>query len=342
MTRPTTHATYDQYITVIREEYLDLDNSFMKYYTKDDTIATDGFALKIPRINELPEVYTGTPNYPKGNMQVLDSQDVFNVTYLEREVVARSIHIKPIAVVPQQTKESYVKDIFNVVLMNLMKKSQDKIANFAIRDSMIEPIGSDTQIDLSQEDKYSLLASVSTGTTVNSNLKNGVSVKTVSENDILDVFAKMHEQNTSGSNVGGRLCALVNSFTASQIKRIAGVKESYITTGEKFSWGFSETFEAFGFLFIVRPKAEFGAVYKKTGTGTFQPQAEGSVITADSREAILFFREGALTAGLSPIKTFTQNNSPILMVDRIEAFQQYFVCYKTRYDQLGIHVLILD
>lgn len=341
MTRPTTHATYDKYINTIREQYLSLDNSFMKYYQIDNTIATDGYALKIPRINELPEVITGTPNYNKGNNQVLDTQDVFNVTYLEREVVARSIHIKPIAVVPQQTKESYVKDLFNVVLMNLMKKAQDKIANFAVRDSMIEPIGSDTEIDISQ-DKYSLLASASTGATVNSNLKNGVSVKTVSENDILDVFAKMHEQNTSGSNVNGRLCALVNSFTASQIKRIAGVKETFITTGEKFSWGFSETFEAFGFLFIVRSNAEFGAVYKKTGTGTYQPQAEGSVITADSREAILFFREGALTAGLSPIMTFTQNNSPIHMVDRIESFQQYFTCYKTRYDQLGIHVLILD
>lgn len=341
MTRPTTHATYDQHVSVIKEQYLDLSSSFMQFYAKDNTIATDGYALKIARLNELPDVLTGTPNYSKGNKQVLDTQDVVNVTELEREVVARSIYVPPIAVVPQQNKERYVKNLFDVVLMNLMKKSREKIANFAIRDSMIEPIGSDTEIDISQ-DKYSLLASVSTGATVNSNLKNGVSVKTVSENDILDVFAKMHEQNTNSSDVDGRLCALVNSFTASQIKRIAGVKETFITTGEKFSWGFSETFEAFGFLFIVRSNAEFGAVYKKTGTGTYQPQAEGSVITTDSREAILFFREGALTAGLSPIITFTQNNSPIHMVDRIESFQQYFTCYKTRYDQLGIHVLILD
>lgn len=341
MTRPTTHATYDQHVSVIKEQYLDLSSSFMQFYATDNTIATDGYALKIARLNELPDVLNGTPNYSKGNKQVLDTQDVVNVTELEREVVARSIYVPPIAVVPQQNKERYVKNLFDVVLMNLMKKSREKIANFAIRDSMIEPIGADTEINITQ-DKYFLLASVSTGATVNSNLKNGASVKTISETDLLDVAAKMHEQNTSSSDVDGRLCALVNSFTANEIKKIAGIKESFITTGEKFSWGFSETFTAFGFLFIVRPNAQYGAVYKKTGTGIYQPQAESSVITADSREAILFFREGALTAGLSPVIKFYQNDSPIHMVSRIESYQQYFVCYKTRYDQLGIHVLILD
>lgn len=341
MATPTTHPTYQQYLNTINEEYLHLPDSFMAYYTIDNTIANAGYSLKIPRINEIPDILDGTPNYDKGNLEILDSLDVYNVTFKEREVVARSLHINPISVQPQQVKEGYVNSYLDTVLKNLMSKAREKIANYAIRDSLIEPFGTETEIDISLP-KYSLLASGTSGSSVSSNLGNGVSVKTVSDTDLLDVFSKMHEQNTGGSNVDGRLCALVNSFTASQIKRIAGIKETFITTGDKFQWGFSETFEAFGFLFIVRPNAQAGAVYKKTGTGKYQPQAAGSVITADSREAILFFRQGSLTAGRSPIMQFVEVNTPIHMVQRIESFQQYFVCYKTRYDQLGVHVLILD
>ena len=318
------------------EKRLNLDDSFLTKFKTDNALVMDGYELKIARQNTLPNIILGTINYGKGNNVALDSKTPINRTPLSRSETASWIETELLSYVPRQQQESYIKDYFNQDWMSAIEQLQEEAANIIIRKCLINPIGVDTEIDVTSA-TYRNFVHLTTGATRKSYLGNGADVKSLKAADILEVQTKLQLQKARG----GAINWLIDPQTALEIKQETTFTEYYNTTGRPFSWGLQEAFAAYGCNFWVRSDVSKNAVYKRNAANTYIGQAHASAITADSREAFLVWIDGSLSAGRSPLQLWNDTKNAQYATNEQRMAQMAVTAWKSRYDQVGVMAVIV-
>jgi hypothetical protein len=317
------------------EKRLNLNDSFLTTFKTSNDLLMDGYKIEVARQNTLPAIIRGTINYGKGNNVPLDSKTPINMTPLSRYETASWLETQLVSYVPRQVQESFKKDNFNQDWDSYVLQLQEDAANLIIRKCLINPIDADTEIDISLP-KYEYFTRLTTGSPRPSFLGNGATVKKLTAEDILEVQTKIQMQNSNG----GAINWLIDPKTALEIKKENTWKEYYNVTGKPFSWGLQEAFSAYGCNFWVRSDVSKNAVYKKTAANTYIGQADGSLITADSREAFLVWQDGALIAGRSPLKLWNNTMNAQYGTNEQRMAQMAVTAWKSRYDQVGCCIVI--
>jgi hypothetical protein len=317
------------------EKRLNLNDSFLTTFKTSNELLMDGYKIEVPRQNTLPNIIRGTINYGKGNNVPLDSKTPINITPLSRYETASWLETPLVSYVPRQVQESFKKDNFNEDFASIIDQLQEEAASLIIRKCLINPIDSDTEIDISLP-KYEYFTRLTTGSPRPSFLGNGATVKKLTAEDILEVQTKIQMQKSTG----GAINWLIDPKTALEIKKENTWKEYYNVTGKPFSWGLQEAFSAYGCNFWVRSDVSKNAVYKKQSANNYIGQADGSLITADSREAFLVWQDGALIAGRSPLQIWNNTMNASYGTNEQRMAQMAVTAWKSRYDQVGVCIVI--
>ena len=317
------------------EKRLNLNDSLLTKFNTSKELLMDGYKLEIARQNTLPTIIRGTINYGKGNNVALDSKTPINRTPLIRFETASWLETELVSYVPRQQQEGSVKDYFNEDWDSILQQLQEDAASLIIRKCLINPIDSDTEINVTLP-KYEYFTRLTTGSQRPSFLGNGATVKKLTAEDILEVQTKMQLQKSNG----GAINWLIDPQTALEIKKENTWKEYYNVTGKPFSWGLQEAFSAYGCNFWVRSDVSKNAVYKRNSANTYIGQADGSLITADSREAFLVWQDGALNAGRSPLKLWNDTMNAQYATNEQRMAQMAVTAWKSRYDQTGVCIVI--
>jgi hypothetical protein len=317
------------------EKRLNLNDSFLTKFNTDNNLLMDGYQVELARQNTLPAIIRGTINYGKGNNVALDSKTPINRTPLSRFETASWLETELVSYVPRQQQESFFKDYFNQDWSSIIEQLQEEAANLIIRKCLINPTGVDTEIDVTAP-KYQYFTHLTTGATRPSYLGNGATVKSLTADDILRVQSKLQLQKARG----GVINWLIDPQTALDIKQELTWTEFYNTTGKEFSWGLKDAFTSYGCNFWVRADATKNAVYKRNALNTYIGQADGSLITADSREAFLVWIDGSLSAGRSPLKLWNDTMNAQYATNDQRMAQLAVTAWKSRYDQVGVAVVI--